>query len=426
MKFNPTLIINIILSHVTINSNQDENFINQIISQFKRSRNITLYCVDMVTYAGKLVLAPMVRGGELPTRLLALKYGAELVWSPEIVDKKLIQCIRKENDKLKTVDFVVPSSHEKHPPTVVFRTFPENEKGKLIFQMGTSTPSLAVKAALKVINDVDGIDVNAGCPKHFSIHAGMGAALLKTPEKLCLILSELVEKVGIPNGKPISVKIRILEDKESTLELVRKICATGIMNLTVHCRTTPMRNRELPIRDYIPEIYKICQTNKISLIMNGGIRNKEHFLKLKCDLPLPEDVGGMIAECAEENPSIFSINPTPWYTTIIDYLDIAKKFDHHPSNIKYMMNRMVPGKSPFYQYFIRCKHLEEFIYVSEQINEIGGVKNDPTKYLEECRKREEIEKKTLNSLKVSKNKVSNNKRSSQNEQLYEKKKLKSE
>lgn len=35
----------------------------------------------MVDYRGKLVLAPMVRAGELPTRLLALKYGADLVWS---------------------------------------------------------------------------------------------------------------------------------------------------------------------------------------------------------------------------------------------------------------------------------------------------------------------------------------------------------
>jgi hypothetical protein len=33
-----------------------------------------------VDYRGKVVLAPMVRSGELPSRLLALKYGADLVW----------------------------------------------------------------------------------------------------------------------------------------------------------------------------------------------------------------------------------------------------------------------------------------------------------------------------------------------------------
>jgi tRNA-dihydrouridine synthase 2 len=33
-----------------------------------------------VDYRGKVVLAPMVRSGELPMRLLSLKYGADLVW----------------------------------------------------------------------------------------------------------------------------------------------------------------------------------------------------------------------------------------------------------------------------------------------------------------------------------------------------------
>ena len=40
-----------------------------------------------VDYRGKIVLAPMVRSGELPARLLALHYGADLVWGrfgPEI------------------------------------------------------------------------------------------------------------------------------------------------------------------------------------------------------------------------------------------------------------------------------------------------------------------------------------------------------
>lgn len=37
-----------------------------------------------VDYRGKLVLAPMVRSGELPTRLLALHYGADLVWGQSL------------------------------------------------------------------------------------------------------------------------------------------------------------------------------------------------------------------------------------------------------------------------------------------------------------------------------------------------------
>jgi tRNA-dihydrouridine synthase 2 len=37
-----------------------------------------------VDYRGKIVLAPMVRSGELPSRLLALHYGADLVWGAQI------------------------------------------------------------------------------------------------------------------------------------------------------------------------------------------------------------------------------------------------------------------------------------------------------------------------------------------------------
>ncbi|AET37861.1 tRNA-dihydrouridine(20) synthase (NAD(+)) Ecym_2108 [Eremothecium cymbalariae DBVPG len=379
----------------------------------------------MVSYAGKVVLAPMVRAGELPTRLLALKYGADLVWGPEIIDKKVIQCEREVNKDLNTVDFVVPSRGTGRPPTIVFRTAPEQEQGKLIFQLGTAAPSLAVEAANKVIQDVDGIDVNAGCPKHFSIHAGMGAALLKTPDKLCNILKELVEKVGKPNQKPISVKIRILDDEESTLSLVTKLCATGVSNLTVHCRTTPMRNREHPIRNYVPGIYKICQSSGVSFIMNGSIKNKLHFLDLRSQMELPENVGGMIAEAAEENATVFSEVPLPWYKVIPEYLQLAQQFQNHPSNTKYMLNRMVPGKSPFYQYFVRCRGHSDFNYVAQQLGADGKCITDPSDYLERCRAED---KKVKQGSKYPKAQVVsvNTKRSSEGQLPQESKKIKTE
>ena len=34
-----------------------------------------------LSYSNKLILAPMVRAGRLPMRLLALRYGADLVYS---------------------------------------------------------------------------------------------------------------------------------------------------------------------------------------------------------------------------------------------------------------------------------------------------------------------------------------------------------
>lgn len=346
----------------------------------------------MDMYAGKLVLAPMVRAGELPTRLMALKYGAGLVWSPEIIDKKLIQTQRVENSSLSSVDYVMPSG------VLVFRTVPSLERGKLIFQIGSADPALAKEAALKVIQDVDGIDLNCGCPKHFSIHAGMGSALLKKPEKLCSILKELVEHVGTPHGKPISCKIRLLEDEASTLELVKMICDTGIRNLTVHCRTTPMRNRERPIRDYIDSIFSVCKKAGVSLLINGAIRHREEFEQLFSYNP---EIGGMIAEAAESNPTVFSKDVLPWHQTVKEFLEIAKKYENNIGNTKYMLSRLVPGKSKFFQYYAQCKTVEDLDHISSLIDDNGEPKGDPSEYLikrreeEKLLKRQEGERKAL-------------------------------
>lgn len=51
----------------------------------------------MINYANKLILAPMVRGSRLPTRLLALKYGAELVYTDELIDLSLLMSKRQVN-----------------------------------------------------------------------------------------------------------------------------------------------------------------------------------------------------------------------------------------------------------------------------------------------------------------------------------------
>lgn len=37
--------------------------------------------VDEISYDGKVILAPMVRVGTLPMRLLALDYGADIVYT---------------------------------------------------------------------------------------------------------------------------------------------------------------------------------------------------------------------------------------------------------------------------------------------------------------------------------------------------------
>jgi tRNA-dihydrouridine synthase 2 len=309
----------------------------------------------MLEYRGKLVLAPMVRVSELPTRLLALKYGADLVWGPEIIDKKILQCKRVWNEKLKCVDFVEDTNEK-----LVFRTCPELERSRLVFQMGTASPDLAVKAAKIIASDVDAIDVNSGCPKHFSIHSGMGAALLRTPDLLISILTSLVQQVGKPFGIPISVKIRLLEDPEATYGLVRRLVKTGIRCLTIHCRTTPMRPREPSIRDALAGIADICREADVACLVNGDIGGRfdlERMIqKYRVD-------GAMIARGAEANASCFAANSPaalmPWQNVAQEYMSLCRQFENHYSNAKYCVLKMIPGKSKSYQAVTRAKSLKE-------------------------------------------------------------------
>lgn len=50
-----------------------------------------------INYENKLILAPMVRVGTLPMRLLALDYGADIVYTEELIDWKFLKTIRREN-----------------------------------------------------------------------------------------------------------------------------------------------------------------------------------------------------------------------------------------------------------------------------------------------------------------------------------------
>jgi hypothetical protein len=48
--------------------------------------------MSALPYARCVALAPMVRVGTLPSRLLALRYGADLVYSEELIDFRLAKC----------------------------------------------------------------------------------------------------------------------------------------------------------------------------------------------------------------------------------------------------------------------------------------------------------------------------------------------
>ncbi|KAF6077325.1 dihydrouridine synthase 2 [Phyllostomus discolor] len=280
-------------------------------------------------YHNKLILAPMVRVGTLPMRLLALDYGADIVYCEELIDLKMLQCKRVVNEVLSTVDFVAPDDR------VVFRTC-RREQSRLVFQMGTSDAERALAVARLVEDDVAGIDVNMGCPKDYSTKGGMGAALLSDPDKIEKILSTLVKGTR----RPVTCKIRILPSLEDTLSLVKRIESTGIAAIAVHGR----KREERPQHPVSCETIKaIAETLSIPVIANGGSHDhiKDH-LDIEDFRRATAASSVMVARAAMWNPSIFlKEGLRPLEEVMQKYIRYAVQYDNHYTNTKYCLCQML-------------------------------------------------------------------------------------
>ena len=238
-----------------------------------------------------------------------------------------------------------PEAHKTHQ--LIYRLDPVRERGRLIFQIGTSDPDRAVAAARLVAADVAGIDVNAGCPKPFSTSGGMGAALLKTPDKLCAILRALVGSIVPEFQVGVSVKIRLLETPAETESLVRALCQTGITGLTIHCRTAPMRKTEPVKREQLKMIVDVCHMHGVACLINGDVAGRDEGMQLAREYGAD---GAMIATAAERNSSCFRAaehgGMADWRELVEHYLRFAMEVDNKFGNTKYQLNILIPGREP--------------------------------------------------------------------------------
>ncbi|XP_011687505.1 PREDICTED: tRNA-dihydrouridine(20) synthase [NAD(P)+]-like isoform X2 [Wasmannia auropunctata] len=267
-------------------------------------------------YNNKLILAPMVRIGTLPMRLLALDYGADIVYTEELIDWKLLRSIRRENDVLGTVDYI-----DKTDGTIVFRTCPR-ERDHVVLQIGTSDSARAAEVA------------------HM----------------------KLIETVAIP----ITCKIRVLPDLEETLRLCDTLASTDIAAIAVHGRTIEERPQHSN-RNHV--IKQISARLSIPVIANGGskdIQRHSDILRFKKETGCSSV---MLARAAEWNCSVFrKEGPLPMEDVIKSYLKHAIDCDNSPSNTKYCIQNILRElqESPLGRKFLDAQTLE-------QICEIWGL-----------------------------------------------------
>ncbi|XP_053741600.1 tRNA-dihydrouridine(20) synthase [NAD(P)+]-like isoform X2 [Synchiropus splendidus] len=285
-----------------------------------------------LSFSNIAALAPMVRVGTLPMRLLALDYGADVVYSEELIDLKMVQCQRLVNEVLETVDFVASDGR------VMFRTCAQ-ERNRVVFQMGTADPERALAVAQLVEKDVAAVDVNMGCPKEYSTKGGMGAALLLDPDKIEAILTKLVSGVSIP----VTCKIRILPTVEETIGLVRRIEKTGVSAVAIHGRFKEERPRHPVHCDYIQAV---AQHASVPVIANGGSLD---LVKTYTDIDAFKKATGassvMLARAAMWNASVFRQEGLlPVEEVMEQYLKYAIRYDNNPFNTKYCLCQMLRDK----------------------------------------------------------------------------------
>lgn len=223
-----------------------------------------------------VVLAPLAGYTDLPFRSVVKKFGADLTISEMISSNALVY---KSARTLKMV--------EKSPT-----------EDPYFVQIAGNSVDL-VKAAVEILNDVegiDGIDLNCGCPAPKVFNHGSGSNLLGDLKKLEEILST-VKKYS--KKQYTSAKVRLGVNEKIPVEIGKAVEACGVDFVSVHGRTRAGKYKA-PV-DY-DAIKQMKEAISIPVIANGDIKD---YAKAKEVLEYTKANGVMIGRGAIGKPWVF-------------------------------------------------------------------------------------------------------------------------
>lgn len=213
----------------------------------------------------KVLYAPLAGCSDLPFRQMSCRYRPGIVYCEMV---KIDALIRNDQNTYRMLDYDVGM----HP---------------IGAQLCGSKPKIAAAAA-RIVEDLgfDVIDFNCGCPVDKVTKDGSGSGMLKTPDLIGEVISNIVAAVKVP----VTVKIRAGWDDKSinAVEITRIAERAGAKAITIHGRTREQGYKGKANWDYI----KACKeaARDILVIGNGDVFDAESALRMfahtKCDAVL--------------------------------------------------------------------------------------------------------------------------------------------
>ncbi|MGN1351697.1 MAG: tRNA dihydrouridine synthase DusB [Clostridia bacterium] len=189
----------------------------------------------------------------------------------------------------------------------------ENEKRPVAVQIFGSEPDIMAKAAKKIEDKADIIDINMGCPAPKVVKNGDGSKLLLNLDLAEEIVSKVVEAVK----KPVTVKLRKGWDDENNVavEMAKRIERAGAKLITIHGRT---RKDFYSGHVDLDTIKQVKYSVSIPVIGNGDVKIAQDAIKMfeytsvdgimigRASLGAPWQIGNIIEELEEKPITNFS------------------------------------------------------------------------------------------------------------------------
>ena len=243
----------------------------------------------------------------------------------------------------------------------VFSTFPQDRP--LIGQICGNDPNVVLKAALKLQESCDAIDLNLGCPQAIAKKGHYGSYLQDEWELIGKIVTTLHENLQIP----VTCKIRIFSDVEKTLRYAKMLQDSGCQMLTVHGRLREQRGLNTGLADW-NQIKRIKQELNIPIVANGNILYHEDIEKCieytGCD-------GVMTAEGNLYNPGIFTDICYPVWQMASEYLNLCREYSAPVSYVRGHLFKLYRNTIMNYptlrDRLAFAKKLEEIIELNEEL-----------------------------------------------------------